>query len=167
MPESRREQQGLPMPREGLREARHLLPLRPLPHEEQGVSEKRMHEVVIGMSMNLSFGVLLLAIAAVAFSSGCTGQPSQPGTNATGQGNNVVISGYAFSPQQLQIKAGEKVTWTNQDSAPHTVVSDSGSELSSPSLSTGQSYSHTFAAAGTYNYHCSIHKSMKGTIVVE
>lgn len=80
--------------------------------------------------------------------------------------HNVMISGFAFSPSTLTIKAGDTVTWTNQDSVAHTVVSDSGSEISSPSIPQGGSYSHTFTSAGTYNYHCSIHPSMTGQIIV-
>ncbi|MDO8528533.1 MAG: cupredoxin family copper-binding protein [Nanoarchaeota archaeon] len=78
----------------------------------------------------------------------------------------VKISNFAFSPSTLTINVGGKVVWTNMDSAPHTVVSDSGNEISSSSLSNGGTYSHTFNTAGTYDYHCSIHPSMKGTIVV-
>jgi plastocyanin len=57
----------------------------------------------------------------------------------------------------------------NQDGASHTVVSDTGSPaaFSSDSLSTGASYRFTFALPGTYPYHCSIHPSMKGTIIVQ
>ena len=92
---------------------------------------------------------------------------------------DVQISGYSFSPSTLTISVGDSVTWTNMDSAPHTVTSDSGSELDSGTLSgsssggyyssstVGGSYSHTFATAGTYAYHCGIHASMEGTIVVE
>lgn len=84
-----------------------------------------------------------------------------------GQKNNVELKGFAFNPRSLTIKKGESVTWTNMDSVAHTVTSDSGSEISSPSLPTGESYSHTFNAAGTYTYHCTPHPSMKGTIIVE
>ena len=69
----------------------------------------------------------------------------------------------------LTIRTGTTVTWTNQDSAPHQIASDSGSPLSfsSDSLSNGASYQVTFAEPGTYSYHCAIHPSMKGTVVVQ
>jgi plastocyanin len=80
---------------------------------------------------------------------------------------NIQIMNFAFSPSSLTIHAGDTVVWTNQDSAGHSVVSDSGSEINSPILSTGQTYSHTFTTPGTYSYHCSVHLSMKGTIIVQ
>jgi plastocyanin len=80
---------------------------------------------------------------------------------------NIELKSFAFSPSELKIQPGDKVIWTNQDLAPHTITSDTGSEISSSSLSKGQTYYYTFTTTGTYNYHCSIHPSMKGTIVVE
>jgi amicyanin len=80
---------------------------------------------------------------------------------------SVNLKNFAFVPGELKIHIGDSVTWTNQDSVMHTVTSDSGSELSSKSLSNGQSYTHTFTTAGTYNYHCSPHPYMTGTIIVE
>ncbi len=82
-------------------------------------------------------------------------------------GNNVEISGFAFSPATLTISVGENVTWINNDIAHHTIISDSGTELTSPSFGKGETYSHTFNTAGTYAYHCSIHTTMKGTVIVE
>lgn len=78
----------------------------------------------------------------------------------------VDIKNFAFSPSTLNIKTGTKVTWVNNDSAPHTIVSDSGSLLDSQTLSTGQSFSFTFTEPGSINYHCGIHPSMKGKVVV-
>jgi amicyanin len=83
--------------------------------------------------------------------------------------NAIAISNFAFSPATLTVRVGTTVTWTNKDSVPHTVVSDAGSSVpfTSPSLATGSSFPFTFTQAGTYTYHCSIHPSMKGTVVVE
>ena len=78
----------------------------------------------------------------------------------------VTIENYAFNPSTININVGETVTWTNKDSAPHRIVSDSGNELGSNTLSNGGTYSHTFTVAGTYDYHCSIHTSMKGKVIV-
>jgi plastocyanin len=79
---------------------------------------------------------------------------------------NINMLGYAFSPSSLTIKSGDTVVWKNLDSMSHTVTSDSGNELSSSSLGNGGTYSHTFSTAGTFAYHCAIHASMKGTIIV-
>ena len=88
---------------------------------------------------------------------------------STGEGNTIAIKNFAFDPSTLTVKAGMVVTWVNQDGAPHTIVSDTGSPaaFSSDSLSTGTSYTFTFTRPGTYTYHCSIHPSMKGTIMVQ
>src|SRR3989344_234871 len=78
---------------------------------------------------------------------------------------SVDISGFAFNPDTLIIKAGDSVTWTNEDSAKHTVTSDSGSELGSSLLSKSQTYSHTFNTAGEFDYHCTPHPYMEGKII--
>ena len=80
---------------------------------------------------------------------------------------SVTIQNFAFSPETTTIKVGGSITWTNKDSAPHTITSDNGTQLNSQRLSQSQSYSHTFNQKGTYNYHCSVHPGMKGTIIVE
>ncbi len=79
----------------------------------------------------------------------------------------VSIKNFSFNPSTLTIKTGTKVTWVNNDSVPHTVTSDSGSLLNSPTLSPGQSFSFTFISSGTINYHCNIHLMMKGSVVVQ
>jgi amicyanin len=79
----------------------------------------------------------------------------------------VDIQNFAFANTMLKINKGNTVVWTNLDSAPHTVTSDSGSELNSPRLSSGQTYSHTFTTTGTFDYHCAVHPMMKATVVVQ
>ena len=73
---------------------------------------------------------------------------------------------YHFSPTTTFVNVGGKVTWTNGSDAPHTVTSDSGSELASATLNAGKTFSHTFASTGTFSYHCSIHTYMVGKVVV-
>jgi plastocyanin len=118
--------------------------------------------------------IALLILACMV--AGCTSYQTPAAPTATaappasaGQGNSITIKNFAFDPSTLTVKTGTAVTWTNQDSAPHIVVSDTGSPaaFSSDSLSTGASYKFTFAQPGTYTYHCSIHPSMKGTIIVQ
>jgi plastocyanin len=89
-------------------------------------------------------------------------QPAQGGA----QTHSVTISGFAFSPASLTIHVGDIVVWTNKDSAAHTVTSDSGTELSSSSISNEGTYSHKFTSAGTYSYHCTVHPSMHGIVTV-
>ncbi len=56
-----------------------------------------------------------------------------------------------------------KITWTNRDSAPHTITGDN---FDSGSISQGSTFSQTFKDAGTFDYVCTIHPSMKGKVVV-
>jgi plastocyanin len=75
------------------------------------------------------------------------------------------IVGFKFSPGTLTIHVGDTVTWTNQDTAPHTATAQNGS-FNTGTLKKGQSGSHTFTQAGTFAYICAIHPFMHGTIVV-
>ena len=79
---------------------------------------------------------------------------------------SVIINNFAFNPQMINIKTGTTVTWTNSDAMSHTVTADSGTALNSAVLAPGQSYSVTFSNPGNISYHCSIHQSMRGTVVV-
>ncbi len=80
----------------------------------------------------------------------------------------VDIKGFAFNPGTVTIKAGETITWTNSDTAPHTVTDISGPEsFKSDPVAPGGSFSHTFTKPGKYTYKCSIHPTMNGVVVVQ
>ena len=97
--------------------------------------------------------------------SGSAGGTFPEGTET--QTHEIELSGFAFSPKELTIQVGDTITWTNKDAVAHTVTSDTGQELGSEYLSKGESYSHTFNTEGNFDYHCTPHPSMKGTIIVE
>jgi plastocyanin len=79
---------------------------------------------------------------------------------------SVAIQGFAFAPQAIEAKVGQKITWTNDDAAPHTVTAKTGGDVDSGSLAQGASFSFTPTKAGTIEYFCAIHPSMVGTIDV-
>jgi plastocyanin len=79
----------------------------------------------------------------------------------------VSIVNFSFSPVTLNINKGDTVVWTNNDSAPHTVTGNDSKALSSATLSIGQSYSFTFTESGAFDYHCAIHPTMRGSIIVK
>lgn len=79
---------------------------------------------------------------------------------------NVDLANYSFSPDIIKVKKGVKVTWTNQDNAPHTVTSDTGTSIKSQVLKKGDSFSRVFDATGVYRYHCTPHPQMLGAIIV-
>jgi plastocyanin len=85
--------------------------------------------------------------------------------SAWAQERRITISEYAFSPAQLTITAGTKVTWTNLDQVPHSVV-EKDKIFRSAALDTNDSYSFEFTQPGTYRYFCSLHPQMTGTVIV-
>src|ERR1700758_736764 len=84
-----------------------------------------------------------------------------------GKDNKIEIKDFAFNPQTITVKSGEKITWINRDEEPHTVVSVGKKFQKSSALDTDQEFSITAGAPGTYEYFCSVHPKMTGTIVVE
>jgi amicyanin len=80
-------------------------------------------------------------------------------------GNKVMVDNFSFTPATTSVPVGTTVTWTNHDDIPHNVVSPERT-FKSPVLDTDEMFSHTFTAAGTYKYYCSIHPRMTGQVVV-
>ncbi|QIS09500.1 cupredoxin domain-containing protein [Nocardia arthritidis] len=79
--------------------------------------------------------------------------------------NAVNIQNFAFAPAKLTVPAGTTVTWTNKDEEPHTVAANDAS-FHSPGMGTNATYTFTFTKPGTYEYICTIHPFMHGTVVV-
>jgi plastocyanin len=89
-----------------------------------------------------------------------------PAASALAADSAVTIANFAFDPATVRIQVGDSVTWTNQDSAPHTATAADGS-FDTGQLGDGDSGSVTFETAGSFAYICSIHPAMAGTVVVE
>jgi len=77
----------------------------------------------------------------------------------------IQIKGFTFNSNNITVRKGTKVTWTNNDAVPHTVTGDNGGP-SSPYINPGGSYSYVFTTTGTFTYYCSIHTNMRGTVQV-
>lgn len=77
----------------------------------------------------------------------------------------VSIANFAFNPATIFTPAGGTVTWRNDDATAHTVTADGG-QFDSGILNPGASFSWTFADAGSVSYHCQLHLSMQGSVVV-
>jgi plastocyanin len=88
------------------------------------------------------------------------------GGGGGGGANAVTIQNFAFAPATLEVAVGTTVTWTNMDSATHTVTADDGS-FDSNNLASSATFTQTFSTAGTFAYHCKIHTSMKATVTVK
>ena len=89
--------------------------------------------------------------------------PAQQQEAAAPGETSVTIVDFAFDPATVDVSVGTTVVWTNTGQAPHTVT---GSFADSGALSPGQTFRHTFAEAGSFDYVCSFHPQMTGTIRV-
>lgn len=94
------------------------------------------------------------------------GNAQNPANATPTTGNTVTIQNFAFQPANLQVKVGTTVTWTNQDTAPHTVTFRDSGITGSALLRKGQSFSYTFTTAGTFAYYCQVHPGMTAQVVV-
>lgn len=81
----------------------------------------------------------------------------------------VIIRNFAFSPAEVRVRPGTKVTWVNCGApadAAHTSTADAGG-WSSPLMTPGQTFTREFSAGGAFPYHCAPHPGMKATVIVE
>jgi plastocyanin len=90
-------------------------------------------------------------------------QPAPSGEAARAE--KVEIVEFTYEPDPVVVQVGGKVTWINQDSAPHTATADDGS-FDTGTLEQGKLKSDTFKQAGTYAYFCEFHPTMHGTVEV-
>jgi len=87
------------------------------------------------------------------------------GPTAGGKATAVDIKDYLYAPDEIEVAPGAKVTWTNEDSSPHTATVKGG--FDTDSIAQGKSASVTLTKPGTYAYYCAFHPYMHGTIVVK
>jgi|SRR5665647_479705 len=136
-------------------------------------------------------GIILLAITVVLIAfCGCTqtAPPVQPTTTVTiplqttqplivttipvsqttpsVSGNTIRIKNFAFDPANITVKVGSTVRWENKDSVPHR-IQFTDTNFSPFLLASSQSGSQKFDQAGVFDYVCSIHPDMHGTVIVE
>lgn len=78
----------------------------------------------------------------------------------------VTIDNFSFTPREITVTAGTKVTWINRDDVPHTVVGNK-KEFGSKALDTDDRFSFTFDKPGTYEYFCSVHPMMTAKVIVK
>lgn len=79
----------------------------------------------------------------------------------------VDIKDLAFNPAQVTVPVGGTVTWTNDDTVPHTATARDRAALQSGTLEPGAQFSQTFTSPGTYDYFCEFHANMKGQVIVQ
>ena len=76
------------------------------------------------------------------------------------------MSGNAFTPATITAKVGDVIAWTNNDDVPHTATLRDDPTCTTENLGNGETGALTFSAAGTYEYFCTIHTDMSGTVEV-
>jgi plastocyanin len=80
--------------------------------------------------------------------------------------NVVTIENFTFTPPELTVAVGTTVKWVNHDDIPHVVV-NKDKAFRSKALDTDDSFSYTFASAGTFDYFCALHPHMVGKVIVK
>lgn len=126
------------------------------------------------------FQLLFLALSLLLIA-GCgdnaTDATGNGGSNGTGDSNGsgngggdeqgqyeVVMQNHEYSPETLEVPTGTTVTWTNQDGTNHSVTSED--ELFDSTVGPDENYTYTFDENGTFDYYCTFHPDMTGTIQV-
>jgi len=131
----------------------------------------------------MHFPFRVLAIATIGFAAACggggdggtttpTSKPSTPSTPIVPSSpsspvvtNAVIVDDNVFNPANIQVSPGASVTWSWATSSEHNVTfSDGGSGNKS---GTNASYTKSFSTAGTFNYSCSLHGGMNGSVLVK
>jgi plastocyanin len=108
----------------------------------------------------LAFAVLLTLVA----SGSGTAKPAPRASDAASY--TITIKDFMFTPRNLVIPVGSKVTWMNKDEEPHKVAEVNSSFASTP-LDTDEGFTYEFKTPGKYEYFCTVHPRMTGTIIVE
>jgi plastocyanin len=92
---------------------------------------------------------------------------AEAGDDAAAESLAVEIKDFAYNPAETSVPVGGSVTWTNQDTVPHTATGLDREALQSGAIAAGESFTQAFDTAGTFEYFCEFHPNMKGSIVVE
>lgn len=114
-------------------------------------------------NMLLSVLVILVLVAV-----GCSSSDGSGDTTTTSEGAasgaEVSVVNFRFEPGDVTVNVGDSVSWTNDSSARHTTTATDGSW--NTELAAGQNIALSFDTAGTFEYFCSIHPAMTGTVTV-
>jgi plastocyanin len=120
----------------------------------------------------LVFAVIVPLVAA-----GCGSSSTAPSSPSPGAGNGggtpvsivrgaLDLTTTAYAPNPVTVAVGTSVTWTNNDTTAHTSTANDGT-WNSGTIAPGSSFTRTFASAGTFTYHCTIHPNMVASVTVQ
>jgi plastocyanin len=110
--------------------------------------------------------MITLSLAAALIFAACEDKNKGNNDNAGPAENEVWMQNNAFDPETLNISKGTTVKWINKDDADHTVTSSDGF-FDSKTVAGGDTFQHTFDSTGIYDYVCTIHSGMSGTVNVD
>jgi plastocyanin len=119
------------------------------------VSTRRQQGALASVSAVAAFGLLLWSL-----NPGAADAAGKPATHT------VVMEATAFAPPSLTVAAGDIVVWVNKDPFPHTATSEAGKFDSKP-IDAGKSWKFTAGGKGEFDYVCTLHPTMKGTLRVK
>ncbi|HEV3364342.1 MAG TPA: cupredoxin domain-containing protein [Acidimicrobiia bacterium] len=114
------------------------------------------------MTPTTSIRPVVFALAVAVAAGACGGRDS----NASGDAPIRIVN-FQFEPKTLTVEPGAKVTWTNDDTAVHSIKDTS--RLATPvsqDLPKGGTFSITYEQPGSYSYICGIHQYMTGSVTV-
>ena len=131
---------------------------------------RRTTALFLCLCLALSAGLVLTACGNSSSSSSSSSKKSKKkkSSSATAAAGSVTMQNISFQPASTQVKVGDTVTWTNDESVGHDVTADDGSFKSGPSggLQQGDTFQHKFDKPGNFAYKCTVHPNMTGTVQV-
>ncbi len=91
----------------------------------------------------------------------------QPAPAAEGGAAEVSMKDIHFTPEEVTVKVGDTVSWVNDDGVGHDVTGDDFKSGEPGAMQTGDTFEHTFEDPGTFDYVCTVHPGMEGSVKVE
>ncbi len=143
--------------------------LRRVWHKSAPLSVTRMipaSSVLVLMIVGFIVGGMFIGLLAAATETRMLASSSAAGDITIVQGAGNPKNAQFFDPVSFTVKAGTTVTWVNKDGAAHTVTSSDSKLFDSGNVDAGGTYKFTFTQPGTYQYYCTLHPWMKGTMIV-
>lgn len=134
------------------------------------VAAARIAVAVVALALAVLAGGVIMALAMGGHMNGMMGSRGSDGTSQglvldQGSAVQIVIHDFTFVPGNLSVRAGARVTWTNEDDAPHNATDRAGG-WETATLAKGESATLAFDTPGTYEYFCTIHPSMRAALTV-
>jgi len=133
------------------------------------LDDRRLLLPVLLTAVVIAVGSTLIIVLTKDASGGAApsaGTAAQSAGGAPGGGAvKVDITNFKYVPPTVTVKTGSRVTWVNNDAAPHTATA--ADAFDTGTLDKGDSKPVTLSKPGSYPYVCEFHAFMKGTVVVK